>query len=116
MAHCRRNSSCLGDCVCGCNICSPEAERKAERQQISSDAQDAAIEHLKEELERRLRQKGRGTFASTHEAYGIIAEEFIELGLALQANDMQRFLKECDDIAVACSFARACASENGLQW
>lgn len=64
---------------------------------------DAANQFAKTYLER-LDEHGWGGCVSTHEGYGIIAEEFKELGDALQANDVAQQKKECMDIMVAAAF------------
>lgn len=40
-----------------------------------------------------------GPFASTHEALGVILEEFEELREAIQSNDAERIKRECIDLA-----------------
>ena len=67
-----------------------------------------ALSDTKRELLRRLKEKGQGTFASTHECLGIITEEYDELKEAIQANDNDWTRKELADIAVGCIFGIAC--------
>ncbi len=86
------------------------------RQQISKEAQKWAMERVRLAMERRLKEKGEGTFASSHEVLGIIAEEYDELIDAVRANDMTKVDKELEDIAVACVFAMSCIEEEGLEW
>lgn len=116
MPHCRTSVSCTSDCVCGCKVCSPEKTAKGKRFQISHEAQARAVQRLESALERRLKQKGRGTFASTHEILGIVTEEYDEFVDAVRANDRKMTMKELEDIAVACVFAFACDEEGGLEW
>jgi len=66
-----------------------------------------AIVKLKEMISHRLIEKGTKAFASRHEAYGIIAEEFYELLGALHQNDRASFKDELIDIAVGCIIAHA---------
>ena len=40
-----------------------------------------------------------GPFASTHEALGVIIEEFDELREAIRSNDLDRVQQECLDMA-----------------
>lgn len=42
-----------------------------------------------------------GGFASTHEALGVITEEYDELREAIKENDMQAVMREALDIAAA---------------
>ena len=43
-----------------------------------------------------------GIFASTHEALGVALEEWDELRLAVQANDLQAVAHEALDLAAVC--------------
>lgn len=66
---------------------------------------DFAIKLVTEKLYKRLEEKGWGKFSSTHETYGVLAEEFNkELLDALTGNDAQEFGEELIDIAVAAIF------------
>jgi NTP pyrophosphatase (non-canonical NTP hydrolase) len=50
-----------------------------------------------------------GLFASTHEALGVACEEWDELRLAIQANDLQAIEHEALDLAAVClRLAQAC--------
>jgi len=75
-----------------------------------------ALEAVRQAILRRLEQKGHLSFASTHEALGIIDEEHHELTEAVQSNDHRQFENECLDIAVACVFAIACKRAGALDW
>ena len=83
------------------------------RRQIESAKIVDAFLEIEEKVAYRLRTKGRGVYASPHEAEGIIDEEHDELVDELRANDRERFRAELIDIAVACVIAMA--SDNG-QW
>ena len=50
---------------------------------------------------------GYEPYSSSHEAYGIIAEEMHELMLAIHANDDEQIKKELLDVAQAAVFALA---------
>jgi len=75
-----------------------------------------AVEAVRRKIFQRLEEKGHHSYASTHEALGIINEEHHELVEAVQANDPERFENECLDIAVACVFAIACKRAGALDW
>ena len=70
---------------------------------------DAAFDDLKSELKRRLKEKGKLSFASAHEALGVITEEFWELVLAVKSNDSKEVVKESLDLAVGALFTVATA-------
>lgn len=55
----------------------------------------------------RLREKGNLSFASNHEALGIITEEYYELVEAVCSNDFEDIRSEMIDIAVGCLFGVA---------
>lgn len=69
---------------------------------------------LKEKLEYRIAQKGSHSYASVHEAYGLIAEEVKELLDAVQSNNREHVMAEMLDVAVGCIFAIACNEAGGL--
>ncbi len=62
---------------------------------------------LVNEVLRRLDKKGYDSFIGTHEAYGILAEEFYELCKAMHENDTPEFKEELMDIAAGCIIAYA---------
>jgi hypothetical protein len=77
---------------------------------------DRATMLIVDNLTRRMQKHGCGAYVSRHEAFGVIAEEFQELGEALRA-DMRAadFEDEASDIAVACLFALASRSATERQ-
>ena len=77
-----------------------------ERVDITDTAMREVLALIERQIERRLKQKGRGGFVSKHEALGIIVEEYDELLEAVRNDrDVAPFLNECVDIAVACLIA-----------
>ncbi len=86
------------------------------RTQITDEEIEVALTFIKNALEGRLLQKGKGTFASTHEIYGIVAEEFNELGRELEKNNEDNFAGELIDIAVGCIFGVACIKSKKTDW
>jgi len=65
----------------------------------------------------RINQKGYGTWKSSHEIYGIIAEEVMELLQAIHDNKpLEEVQKELIDIAVACLFGHACIENRTVDW
>ena len=75
---------------------------------IQDGAVEKAIELLKNEISRRLKQKGNSIFTSYHEILGIVEEEKHELVEAVIQNDINCIKNELMDIAVACVFGAAC--------
>lgn len=69
---------------------------------------------LKNKLNERLLKKGHQSYASVHEAYGLIAEEVKELLDAVQSNKRADVMAELLDVAVGCVFAIACNEAGGF--
>lgn len=86
------------------------------REQIDTLRLDGAMTMLEDQLLFRLGEKGYGTFASSHEILGIVAEEYTELIEAVRSNKKENVKNELLDIAVACVFAVACMEQNSLDW
>ena len=86
------------------------------RIQVTDEEIELAVNKVRSMLEGRLRQKGKGTFASTHEIYGVIAEEFDELGDELRNNNSEAFKNELMDIAVGAIFGVACIDAMKTDW
>jgi NTP pyrophosphatase (non-canonical NTP hydrolase) len=91
-------------------------EQTFERKQISVETIDESLVEIGRKTAFRLEAKGYGTFASTHEILGIIAEEYDELKDAIRKNDTEEIKQELLDIAVSCHFAIACINEKTLDW
>lgn len=73
---------------------------------------DAAIAEVRGKLIERLAEKGWGTFASSHETLGIIAEEYDELLEAVRGNDLMEVDAELKDLAVAAILGMASITAN----
>lgn len=73
-----------------------------------------ARQALKDKIEYRMTQKGPQSYASVHEALGIITEEYKELIDAVQSNNREHVMAELLDVAVGCIFAIACNEAGGL--
>lgn len=87
-----------------------------QRPQVPSIAVNQAITATVLKLDERLKRYGHGTYASRHEALGIVAEEWHELVEAVKGNDVSEFEQELIDVAVGCIFALACSRHGSLQW
>jgi hypothetical protein len=56
-----------------------------------------------------------GNFASTHEALGVMVEEWDELRRAVHANNLVEVRNECIDLAAVClRLAEACSTDKKL--
>lgn len=77
------------------------------RDLIKEEAIKEVIADISSKAFRRLEKKGWGMYCGPHETYGIIAEEFHELMLAMHGNDHEGFQEELLDIAVACLIGMA---------
>lgn len=69
-----------------------------------------------EKMRARLETKGYGSFVSSHEVLGMIAEEYEELLDAVHDNDWDQLDKELLDLAVGATFSLACLRNGGLEW
>jgi hypothetical protein len=87
-----------------------------ERVQITKESLDAAFTRLKGRLYARLNEKGHGTFASRHEALGVLQEEWTELNDADCVKDPEHWHHEIEDIAVGCLFTMACDIQGTMEW
>ncbi len=87
------------------------------REQVESKFIDDAIEETKLHVYRCLNRHGNGTFASKHEAYGILAEEVQELLNTIEKNSNSAQLEvEFKDVAQVCIFALACLKAKTMDW
>ena len=74
---------------------------------VSSETSGIAVDDVVKALLKRLQQKGNSSYASNHEALGVITEEYFEYVDAVKNNDNQHVYEELVDIAVGCIFAVA---------
>jgi methionine synthase II (cobalamin-independent) len=77
---------------------------------------DAVFDRLKERLKERIKKKSPQTFVSTHECYGVMAEEFNELSVEMQSNDFENFALECEDIAIAAIWSLVSLKSGEMDW
>ena len=91
-------------------------ENSRHRKQVPPDVIDQALDAVRDQLRRRLEQKGYGTWSSSHEILGQVAEEYTELTLAVQAGDGRHVAHELTDIAVAGIFGVACLMNGSTDW
>jgi len=78
------------------------------RPQMTEDEVNRGKELLSMMLDERLEEKGWGAFVSSHEIFGIMQEEWVELTEAITLNRADRVVAELIDIAVAAVFGAAC--------
>ena len=93
-----------------------DKQPSSSRIQISNDAINQASLEVRDQIQRRLEQKGFGTFASRHETLGIVTEEYHELVEAVHTGTLLNIRKELEDLAVAAIFGVACISKESLEW
>lgn len=75
-----------------------------ERNTVSDYDIRACMRTIEARLNMRLEQKGKHTFASNHEALGIVTEEYHEYVAAVQSNKTEDVRNEILDVAVAALF------------
>lgn len=94
------------------------------RAQISEGHVRVALDRVKTMLLRRLEQKGRGIFVSSHEMLGVVSEEFYELKGSvrackehgLHAGQGACVQDELVDIAVGCLLGLASYETGEVEW
>ena len=88
--------------------------RGVSRPVVGAAAHEYAVNHVRMNLEKRIKEKGPGSYAGRHEIAGVLLEEFDELRAVLQ-NDSRHgtkhFIAELSDIAVVCLFGIASLTE-----
>lgn len=78
------------------------------RKHVTDENIKRAICRVLHKLKKDLLRKGRGAFASSHEIYGILAEELnVELLEAIHQNKPKQIRSELIDVAVGALFAIA---------
>ncbi len=82
------------------------------RVEVSEESIDAAIGLVSKKLARKLKEKGRGSFLSSHEILGVVAEEYHELIESVRGDENTPVIGELGDIAVACLFGIASIREH----
>lgn len=89
------------------------------RLSIPEECVKRSMEELERNIKRRLEEKGRGSFASSHEILGIITEEYQELIQEITKHGEWKRVNVCNelmDIAVACVFGAACIEAGAVDW
>jgi len=87
------------------------------RQKITQENIDNAVEEFRNMLMFRLKEKGTHSLASRHEALGLVATKYHELNDAVEHDDNIENVKgEFLDVAVGCVFAVACINQKTLDW
>jgi len=78
------------------------------RIQITNSEIAFAVEEIQSWLWMRIKEKGRGSFTSIHEARGAIDEEFFELREAFGGKEKVEIIHELKDVIVSSIVALAC--------
>lgn len=87
------------------------------RKEVENKFIDEAIDATRAHVGNCMIRHGRGTFASKHEAYGIMAEEVKELLDAIERNESpEKLFVEFKDVAQVCIFAMACIKAKTMDW
>jgi len=87
------------------------------RQQLTELDFAKALEGIQIKLEFRQKQKGMHTYASIHEALGILQEEMTEFENEVHGKLSRNLqIEELKDIAVAAIWAIASIESNGIDW
>ncbi len=79
---------------------------------------EGAIIHLREQINKRMKEKGPGALVSSHEILGLMTEEYQELVIAVTAKppNLLKVRKELLDIAVVSILGVACVDLDTLDW
>lgn len=71
------------------------------RDLVTSTQIDQVFDTLKTHLKIRIEQHGQGAFSSSHELWGVLDEEVIELKEAIQQNNPSAIEMESYDVAIS---------------
>jgi NTP pyrophosphatase (non-canonical NTP hydrolase) len=85
------------------------------REKITTESIDIALNEIVGALQKALKKKGDGTFASSHEILGALTEEYIEVIDAVK-NNGSGLKAELLDVAVVCLFGIACINQETMDW
>jgi phosphoribosyl-ATP pyrophosphohydrolase len=83
------------------------------RIKVVDETVEYTIRRVHGELLNRIKKKGDKSYASNHEALGIITEEFWELVQAIQSNKQKDIISEAFDVAIGCLWLIASEVEKG---
>lgn len=102
--------------------------RELRRPPVEGQVIDDVLDRMRKAWIKTIRSKGKGSFASSHEAFGVIAEEVTELATAIQSKESGARQKtaamrqtdkidaEIVDIVVAGLHALASRQVGGMDW
>lgn len=91
---------------------------KLNRPAVSHNQILDGLSHIQSSLERRLKEKGNGSYASRHEILGILIEEMDELIEAVRLDGKKGFIqfkKELMDIVVGAAFGFICLENKHIK-
>lgn len=88
-----------------------------DRLQVKEEIAQQAISLVIKNMEKRLKKKGRGAFASNHEIFGRAQQELHEYedAVHLRMTDAEK-IDELSDVAVACIWGIASILSGGCDW
>ena len=95
-------------------MCEPSTNIGTNRPLVTPEQIFDAAACQTDHLYNRLKKKGYGSFASSHELLGILLEEFCEVEDAVHGDGDLR--AELQDLATACIFGVACIDADTLDW
>jgi NTP pyrophosphatase (non-canonical NTP hydrolase) len=86
------------------------------RPPVTKDEIKQSLKEVEEAIFRRLEQKGYGSYASSHEMFGILDEEVNEVRDEIRNNDHNAICAELIDVAVTAVFGHTCISTEKVDW
>ncbi len=87
------------------------------RHQLTWHDLEGALQQVAEKFDFRIKQKGNGSLASSHEILGIIEDEVQEYRDEVHAKaSADKKVEELKDIAVAAIFGIASIQSGGVDW
>ena len=90
--------------------------RVTNRADVPKEIRDLAMGEVSRRMEQKMKKYGERTFVSSHEIYGILAEEMDEFLSAVRKGDVDGIKDELIDIAVAAVFGLASAMNEQMDW
>lgn len=86
------------------------------RHQLTDEEIARVVDDILWKLNKRLKEKGMGIYVSSHETFGIIAEEHNEYLDSVGENNPEKQRQELMDIAVACIVGIASLQSKKMDW
>ncbi len=86
------------------------------RVEVTKEDRKRLLDYISICLEKRIEQKGSGSFVSSHEILGVVAEEYDELKDAVRSNNKEEVQKELMDVIIGALWGLVSYDVEGCEW